>query len=78
MTTSLIREPEARRRLGGVSRTTFWRFRQDDIVPPPVKIRGQNYWIATDLDAAIARIACVGNAPSSTLLTEEVPDGLVN
>lgn len=77
--TMLIRESEARRRFGGVSRSTFWRLRQDGHVPDPVVIRKKNYWLEAAIDAAITRLAGVNNtSPSSTLLTQEVPDGLVN
>lgn len=53
---TLIRETECRRRLGGISRSTFWRLRKDGLIPSPVVIKKRNYFVAAELDAAIIRL----------------------
>ncbi|WP_198021982.1 helix-turn-helix transcriptional regulator [Algiphilus aromaticivorans] len=42
--TSLVPQPELRRRFGGISDMTVWRWRKDGFLPPPTVIRRRNYW----------------------------------
>jgi len=48
---ALINSGEVRRRLGGISSMSLWRWTQRKIVPPPRQINGRNYWRASDIDA---------------------------
>ena len=47
---SLERQSELRRRLGGISDMTVWRWRKEGILPPPTVIRGRNYWPASVIE----------------------------
>lgn len=40
----LIPSCNVRLELGGISYTTLWRWERDDVLPPPVRIRGRKYW----------------------------------
>lgn len=40
----LLSASEVRRELGGITRVTLWRWRQDGLLPEPVTMRGRNYW----------------------------------
>ena len=44
-----IRETPARELAGGVCKMTFLRWREDGIIPQPIKLRGQNYWRRQEL-----------------------------
>lgn len=68
MNITFVREPEARRRLGDISRSTFFRMRRDGLMPEPVVIRGKNYFVVEDLDKAILRLASPNTNQSPALV----------
>jgi predicted DNA-binding transcriptional regulator AlpA len=37
--------------LGDISEVSLWRWVQQGIVPPPIKINGRNYWREADIVA---------------------------
>ena len=42
-------DPELRRKYGGVSAMTLWRWRQAGLLPQPVQFNGRNYTAEDDL-----------------------------
>lgn len=52
---ALIGGTVAKRLAGNISDMTMWRWRQAGIVPPPLVIRGRNYWKRGEFLAAIER-----------------------
>ncbi|KGE04546.1 helix-turn-helix transcriptional regulator [Pseudohaliea rubra] len=36
--------------LGGITRTTLWRWRREGLLPEPVTMRGRNYWRASVIE----------------------------
>lgn len=52
---ALIGSTVCRRLAGNISDMTLWRWRQAGIVPPPLVIRGRNYWKRGEFLAAIER-----------------------
>ena len=56
---ALINSSEARRLAGNISGMTLWRWGRAGVIPPPLRIRGRNYWRRDEfihsLDAAAAR-----------------------
>ena len=49
----LYRDAEARKRAGGISRTTLYRWTEQSLVPPAIVINGQNYRPAKEFDEAL-------------------------
>jgi len=49
----LIRDPELREMLGGVSAMTIHRMRKRQQLPPPKKLNGQNVTPEDEVDAAL-------------------------
>ena len=43
-TDPLLSAPQVCAELGGITRTTLWRWRREGVLPEPVQIRGRNYW----------------------------------
>ena len=50
----LIKSTELCRRLD-ISKTTEWRWRQANVLPQPLKIRNQNYYLENVVDELINR-----------------------
>lgn len=46
----LLSANEVRRELGGVTRTTLLRWRQEGLLPKPVTMRGRLYWRASVIE----------------------------
>jgi len=57
----LIPQRTARRLAGGISDMTMWRWRQAGIIPPPISIRGRNYWRKSVFLAALAQAGSQGH-----------------
>jgi prophage regulatory protein len=60
-----VRLPEVRARLGGVSRTTIWRWQRTGAFPKPIAL-GPNTvaWLESEVDAWMAeRRAAASNEP---------------
>ena len=53
--TSLIRSTQLCKRLN-ISKPTEWRWRRAGIIPEPIKINGQNYYLDSVVDELIQRI----------------------
>lgn len=51
----LITQRQARHLAGNISDMTMWRWRQAGIIPPPISIRGRNYWRKSVFLAALAQ-----------------------
>ena len=54
--TSLIRSTQLCKRLN-ISKPTEWRWRKAGILPQPIKINGQNYYLDSVVDELIQRIS---------------------
>jgi len=52
----LLKAKEVQERCGGISRTTLHRRIKSNQIPPPVKINGQNYWLAEVIDEHISAV----------------------
>ena len=52
----LVSAPEVRRILGHKSACTTWRWVNAELLPPPRKFRGRNYWLQSQIEAVHARI----------------------
>ncbi|TCO73764.1 helix-turn-helix transcriptional regulator [Chromatocurvus halotolerans] len=50
-TDPLLSANEVRRELGGITRVTLWRWRQEGLLPEPVALRGRLYWRASVIEA---------------------------
>lgn len=50
MTDTLIPQVEVQRRCGGVSAMTLWRYRRDDYMPQPVRLRNRLFWREQELE----------------------------
>jgi len=46
----LLSASEVCRELGGITRVTLWRWRQEGLLPEPVTMRGRNYWRASVIE----------------------------
>ena len=46
----LLSANEVCRELGGITRTTLWRWRQEGLISEPVTMRGRNYWRASVIE----------------------------
>ena len=53
---SLITARETRRRLGGISAMTEWRWRKARILPPPVVLNGRKYDRESDINELVDRL----------------------
>lgn len=51
----LITQRKARDLAGGISDMTLWRWRRLGIIPPPLSIRGRNYWRKSVFLAALTQ-----------------------
>lgn len=58
----LIASKELKRRLGGVSDMTIYRWRERGILPDPVKIGARNFWREADIVKLQAGLGAVGGA----------------
>ena len=55
MTDVLVHQTQAKKQFIGrdgkpISDATLYRWRQHNVIPEPVKIRGQNFWLQSTLD----------------------------
>ena len=56
---TLIRSAEVRRRIGGISEATLWRYCYErkcahlGFPKPAMKIRGQRFWLESEIDSFI-------------------------
>jgi predicted DNA-binding transcriptional regulator AlpA len=55
MNDELVKQSEAKRIAGGVSDMTFWRWRREGKIPPPIQIGKRNYWRRSELMAVFER-----------------------
>jgi predicted DNA-binding transcriptional regulator AlpA len=50
----LLSSAAVRKRLGGVSDMTIWRWMDKGLLPAPLKINGRNYWRSSDIEKVAA------------------------
>ncbi|MBF0437378.1 MAG: hypothetical protein HQL77_18725 [Magnetococcales bacterium] len=56
----LLKSHEVRRRFGGISSATLYRFwNKYSVLPPPKKLRDQNYWPERVVDDAVKTVGGV-------------------
>jgi len=56
-TRKIIPASEMRHQLGGISVATEHRWRDDGILPKPIKINRKNFYLQTDIDEFVQNIA---------------------
>ncbi len=54
----MVRDADARQRAGNPSRSTWHRWTKAGLIPPAIKINGQNYRCLKDLDQALVALGC--------------------
>lgn len=52
----LYKDSDARKRAGGISRATLYRWTKDGIIPAPIVINGQNFRSAKEFDDALLNL----------------------
>lgn len=56
----LYKDADARKRAGGISRATLYRWTQRQLVPAPIVVNGQNFRPVKEFDEAILALGLSG------------------
>ncbi len=53
---------DLRAKLGGRGRMTIYRYVEAGRLPKPILLGGRNYWVESDVDAAMAKLGTAGRS----------------